>query len=79
MSEPTIVLTEAIALELWQVAATQELGLKIPIALADLEKVRAMLWRVRQQSGDPALEELKLITAPGGTEVWILKKTAELP
>lgn len=80
MSEAeTLLLNEATALALWQSALSQEIGIKIPCKLADLDKIKATMWNVRKTSGDAALDELKLIVAPGGEAVWILKKTTELP
>lgn len=76
MSEP---LTPQSALKFWREALKHELGIKLPISQPDLDKVKATMYAARKAAADPALEELRLIVAPGGTEVWIMKKTTELP
>lgn len=60
-------------------ALKHELGIKLPISQPDLDKVKATMYAARKHADDPALEALRLIVAPGGTEVWIMKKTTELP
>lgn len=72
-----LVLTPEVALALWRTALENELGVKVPINQKDIEKVRKTMYDARK--GHTELEELRLITAPGGTEVWIMKKTTELP
>ncbi len=79
MSDRTLILTPALALKLWRDASREEVGLRIPIALKDLEKIKPLMYKVRKEAGDPALASLMLCVAPGGTEIWLVKKTLEAP
>ncbi len=79
MSDRTIHLTPTLALALWRQAAAEEVGLRIPIALKDLEKIKPLMYKVRKEAGDPSLASLMLCVAPGGTEIWLVKKTTEAP
>lgn len=72
-------LTDEVALSLWKKALKTELGVKVPIEQKDIDKIRATMYRARKEAADPSLDVLRLITAPGGTEVWIMKITTELP
>lgn len=79
MSE--ITLTPAVALKLWRDAAKEEVGLRIPISLKDLEKIKPMMYKARKEVIDrePELGALMLCVAPGGEEIWLVKKTVEAP
>jgi hypothetical protein len=72
-------LNEITALNFWRQATEQELGIKIPIKQADIAKIKELMYRVRKEAEDPSLEDIALLVAPGGTEVWLMKKTTELP
>lgn len=77
MSE--VELTLAIALNLWRRAAKEEMGVKVPIKQPDLRRVQDIMYKARKEANDPSLEKLSLIVAPGGTEVWVVKQTMEVP
>lgn len=70
-------LTPALALELWREAAAQEVGLRIPIQLADLEKIKPLMYAARK--GHLELQDLMLCVAPGGEEIWLVKRPQEAP
>ena len=79
MSERSTRLTPDLALALWRQALAEEVGLRIPCSVGDLDKIRSMMYKARQEAGDPALEALMLAIAPGGEEFWLIKKTVEAP
>ena len=77
----TLNLTPRIALELWREAAKLELGLRIPIRLQDLEKIKPIMYTARKNviDAEPELGELKLCVAPGAEEIWLVKSPKEAP
>lgn len=74
-----IELTSTTALAYWRRAAKEELGVRFEIKQTDLDKIKAMCYKARKEANDPKLENLVLVVAPGGTEIWMVKKTTELP
>jgi len=73
-------LTPAIALYLWRQAAREEIGLRIPIALKDLEVIKPIFYNARKAAPDrEALSGLMLCVAPGGEEIMIVKRSVEAP
>ena len=75
------VLTPSRALSLWREAAQEEVGLRIPIAQKDIDKVKPMMYAARKEVIDqePELGSLMLCVAPGAEEIWLVKKTVEAP
>lgn len=78
-TDPTFRLTPETALALWRQALTCEVGLRVPCKIGDLDKIRAMMYKARQEAAEPALEVLMLAIKPGGEEFWLVKKTVEAP
>jgi len=76
-----LILTPFVALDLWRAASKEEVGLRIPISLRDLEKIKALMYSARKSVIDAEAElgSLMLCVAPGGTEIWLVKRTVEAP
>ncbi len=77
MTDHPINLTSAIALALWREANDLEVGLRIPIAQPDLEKIKNVMYDARK--GHMELSSLMLCVAPGGEEIWLVKRPQEAP
>lgn len=79
MPEPTpIRLNPVRILALWREALSHEIGIAIAVPTG-LEKIRTWFYQVRKAAAEPALAELQLLTAPGLTEIWIVRKSVEAP
>lgn len=71
-------LTREAALALWHRAAAAEIG--IGVATPDKRSLQNFLYVVRQELGGASLANLVIVLpkAPDN-EVWIMKKTVEMP
>lgn len=69
-------LPEATLSALWNRASAAEIG--IGIKTNEPKQLRNMLYILRTKVKDPEWEKL-IIFMPANGEVWLVKKTAELP
>ena len=74
-------LTPALAIELWREAAKLEVGLRFAVRRIDIEKIKPMMYNARKDviAFEPELGNLMLCVAPGGEELWIVKRSVEAP
>ena len=79
MSDLKIRLTPSIAAALWEEAKKLEVGLRFEIDPNQIEPVRALLYAARKDSNDPELQNFSVITGPDTKEVWLVRKSAEVP
>lgn len=71
-------LTPELALKLWYDAMQEEIGVAIRVATKDKVVIRSALYKARDEIGDERLKDYGLFS-PNGDELFIVKKTAELP
>jgi hypothetical protein len=67
-------------LPLWTRAFDFEIGYRFTVANIDREQFRTLLYKARELSKDPTLQELIMFApaAPYDNEIWICRKSVEL-
>ena len=65
-----------VALEYFHRALKEEIG--VALRTDNKRGLKAKLYAVREAAGDPALDEI-IIFDPDGDEIWLCKKSTEMP
>lgn len=74
-----MILNTATALDIWYTAVEQEFGLRLVLAdPKDIRRVQTLLYKVRQDADDAALNELAVNLPTGGKEIWLTKKSTDM-
>ena len=72
-------LTDPLALELWDRALTEEIGVSFRVPENQKTYVRNWFYRVRQEAGNPEHQEIIMIMpGPKPDEIWLCRKMVEL-
>lgn len=72
-------LTREAALALWDRAAAAEIGTAIVEKTNNKRALQNMLYAVRAETNDPKHANLVITLPADSDEVWIVKKTVEMP
>ena len=72
-------LTDSIALELWNRALTEEIGVSFSCKEENKNHIRNAFYRVRQEAANPEHQEIIMVMpGPKPDEIWLCRKMVEL-
>ena len=73
-------MTPEVCRELWNKASEVEIGIAIEVKPVDVSFLTNLLYATRADMRNPQLDNLILIRpGPKPNELWLMKKTTELP
>lgn len=73
----TTKLTPTLCLALWRKACEYEIGIAIPVS--DIDLARPMMYTARKEANEPELDAFMLCVPSTQDELWLVRKTVELP